>query len=83
MAEILLLVSAWVFCGLLAAGFGNAFYLAEFPRQSSRERRQDWAFNVGFGLAAGPIALIVVLISTGLGGDGWTLRQHLPKVPHG
>lgn len=74
---------AWIACGLLAAGFMNAHFRAEYPTLNSRrERRGDLGMSLGLGLTAGPIALLVSVFVTGFCMDGWSLSgKPLPHNP--
>jgi hypothetical protein len=64
----------WVACGIVEAGFHNAYERTSWPRLylEPREARDSQRWCLGSGIIAGPIGLLVTLL-IGLCWDGWTL----------
>lgn len=68
---MLLIVTAWLACGIVAAGTIHADCLS--LRHNDAERRQSRRVALGVGSLFGPVALLAALAITGFAACGWTL----------
>jgi lipid-A-disaccharide synthase-like uncharacterized protein len=78
METFLVALAVWVGCGLIGAGFMNADWKAEFPRDPERERQKTLRVFMAFGVLGGIVFLVISLMITGFGFDGWSLNSR-PK----
>lgn len=65
------ILAAWLVCGIVAAGIGNAYFSTKYP---TCEGRQELAWNLGYGLLGGPMALLAAFFQSGFVERGWSLR---------
>lgn len=71
--SIVLFGAAWIACGLIAAGWDNAYFQRKYPTIREPE---DWGRAIGMGVFAGPIVLIAGAIFFQFGSHyGWSLRR--------
>jgi hypothetical protein len=71
----------WFSCGLLGAGFMNAYFKNKFPiLDSPLERRQNLGIACVLGLAAGPVMLLVSIPLSGFAYYGWDLSLGPPHT---
>jgi hypothetical protein len=75
MAKLLLILFAWVTCGIAAAGIWNAS-MYEFSRNCGRQGAEDQGYFLIKGIVGGPMALIVALHDSNFGRSGWSLSTH-------
>lgn len=68
------IVVIWVVCGLIAAGFQNAYYQRRWPYLP---RENELWTALGLGIVFGPIALYVN--SRDYSDYGWSLRYDAVK----
>jgi len=68
-----LIVVMWIFCGILGAGFQNAYFQLKFELcEGRRELGNALAMNV----VIGPIGLFTSYLISGFGEYGWSLSTH-------
>lgn len=70
-STITLIVIAWLGCGIVGAGFDNAYFQRKYPEQCSGRRHLGQALLSAVG---GPINLFVSFFYTGFGEYGWSLN---------
>lgn len=68
---IVVAAAIWLGSAVLAAGIGNAYFSTVHFTTCGNE---ELAWNVGVGLAGGPLALFVMFFSTGFAEQGWSLK---------
>lgn len=72
----LVLIVAWLLCGVLPYGMTFAQHMREFPpdARGTFTCRQHMAFSMGWSFAGGPITLLITPFVTGFAEDGfkWT-----------
>lgn len=66
------IIVAWLACGVIGAGFNNAYFQRKWPDQCNG--RQDLAHSF-IGIVFGPANLFNYLVS-GFGEYGWSLSNH-------
>jgi len=68
-----LILTVWVACGILAAGYTFAYFQGEYADHAEFTRRADQRFATMMGLS-GPIGLGVAYFAGRRGRYGWRLR---------
>lgn len=70
----------WIACGVAAGGFFNAASLHDHCGDDFSPAFREIAHSqVALGTFGGPVSLIMVLVSTNFGEDGWTLKRNCPS----
>lgn len=67
---IVLWLALWVACGVVAAGFDNAYFQRKYP--SLCNGRQDLGESMWLTIG-GPLSLLTAFLNTGFGEYGWSL----------
>lgn len=70
MMKVIIVLSLWIVCGIINAGFTNAYFARKYDLCNGRS---ELSFSIGLGLISGPVGLIVVPILSGFGEYGWSL----------
>lgn len=65
------IIIGWLLCGLLGAGFNNAYYQRKYSNLC--QGREDLGHSLMMSIG-GPINLFVVFLITGFGEYGWSLN---------
>lgn len=63
---------AWLCCGLIGAGFDNAYFQRKWPEQCNG--RQDLGKSM-IGIIGGPVYLMMAYLHSGFGEYGWSLNS--------
>jgi hypothetical protein len=72
---VLFILSAWVICGIAAAGSWNAAMYENF-HNCGRQGAEDQAHFLIKGVVGGPMALILALFDSNFARSGWSLSTH-------
>jgi len=70
----------WIVCGIVAAGLFNADLTHDGYHWSSKARcermmAQVQGMTLGWGIAAGPIGLVIATFASGFGYSGWQITR--------
>lgn len=64
------IIIGWLACGVIGAGFSNAFFQRKYSNQCHGREELGHSLVMSIG---GPINLFVVFLVTGFGEYGWSL----------
>ena len=76
----MLFILGWIVCGLVAAGWSNADFRHRYPEFHDRAAVGS---ELLWGLAGGPIAVVVAFFVTGFAEHGWNLKGKVDDAPDG
>lgn len=73
--NLVFVLTAWVTCGIAAAGSWNAAMYENF-HNCGRQGVEDQAQFLIKGIIGGPISLVLALLDSNFAGSGWSLSTH-------
>ncbi len=71
---LFVIISAWIACGLYAAGTYFAYFQRKWPSIAIENAREDLASAVLFGIT-GPVGAFVGFFMSGFNRYGWSVRE--------